>query len=204
MALTIKARIPADNGKTLQFGAGPGGTFVVATEKCEGYNCLCTNDATVIVKGETDSFGWEPVYYCDDCLAKSDGEASSYEAALDVEDRAGFFYISEGTNYDGYGDWDATFTSYRAAVVYLRRIEDRAAQYGGLYPNNGVQETDAEGLEKVKARFARARRELEEELYGAADEDDAEAEFEQLIEDNCFDNDWERSEHDLFPDDAEV
>ena len=175
MALTIKARIPADNGKTIKFGAGPGGTlFVRGFEKCEGYNCACSNDAAVIVQGETDSFGWEPVYYCDDCLAKVDGENVSYEAALDVEDRAGFFYISEGTNYDGYGDWDATFTSYRAAVAYLRDIEDRAAQYGGLYPNNGVQECQtAEALEVVKARFARHRRELEEELYGAADDIDA-------------------------------
>jgi len=176
MALTIKARIPADVGKTLQFGAGPGGTFVVSFDKCEGYNCVCTNAATVITQGETDSFGWEPVMYCDDCLAKADGENDSYEAALDVEDRAGFFYISEGTNYDGYGDWDNTFTSYRAAVRYLRDIEERAARYGGLYPNKGVQETTAEGLEVVKARFARYRRELEEELYGAADEDDADDE----------------------------
>lgn len=166
MGLTIKARIPEDNGKTLRFGSGPGGSLVVAPEPCEGYNCECHNTAVVILQGETDSFGWEPNYYCADCLAKLDGENDSHEQALDVEDRAGFFYISEGTNYDGYGDWDATFTSYRAAVVYLRRIEDRAAPYGGLYPNNGIQETDAAGLEKVKARFARAQKELEDELYG--------------------------------------
>lgn len=190
MALTIKARIPADNGKTLQFGSGPGGTLVVAPETCEGYNCTCSQPATVITQGETDSFGWEPNYYCAECLAKADSECDRYEDALDVADRAGFFYISEGTNYDGYGDWDATFTSYRAAVVYLRRIEDRAARYGGLYPNKGIQETTAEGLEVVKARFARARRELEAELYGDEDETDSEAEFDQMIEDNCFDNDW--------------
>jgi hypothetical protein len=171
--MEIKARIPQDAGKTIRFGAGPGGELVVASESCEGHNCVCTNAATVIARGETDSFGWEPVYYCDDCLAKADGENDSYEAALDVEDRAGFFYISEGTNYDGYGDWDMTFTSYRAAVRYLRAIEERAARYGGLYPNKGVREvTSAAALEVIEDRFRKARLELEEELYGSQDDED--------------------------------
>jgi len=160
MALTIKARIPADNGKTLRCGSGPGGSFVVGPGECEGHNCECENTATVILQGETDSFGWEPIYYCDDCHNKINAGNDSYKDALDVEDRAGFFYISEITNIDGHGDWDSTFTSYRAAVRYLRDIEDRAAPYGGLYPGNGIQETTAEGLEVVKARFEEHRREL--------------------------------------------
>ena len=167
MSLTIKAQMPTDNGKTMTFHSGLGGTLIVGPATCEGYNCECSAEATVLTKGETDSWGWEPVYYCAACLAKANGESDSYGAALDVEDRAGFFYISECTNYDGYGDWNATFTSYRAAVAYLRDIEDRAAQWSGLYPNKGVQECQtAEAFAGVKARFARARRELEEELYG--------------------------------------
>ena len=182
MALTIKARIPADCGKTLRFGAGPGGTFVVSPDKCEGYNCVCENAATVITQGETDSFGWEPVVYCDDCLAKANGESETYEQALDVEDRVGFFYICEGTQYDGYGDWNNTFTSYRAASRYLRDIEERAAQYGGLYPNKGIQEVPtAEALEAVRARFRRYEQEQREELAYLrgepipSDDDDADA-----------------------------
>lgn len=179
MALTIKARIPEDNGKTLQFGSGPGGELVVASELCEGYNCACSNTAIVITRGETDSFGWEPVYYCADCLAKCEASCNEYSDATDVEDRAGFFYVSEGTNIDGHGDWDNTFTSYRAAMVYLRNISDRADRYGGLYPNKGVRECNtAEELEVVKARFARARKELEDELYGCQDEEEDEDDWE--------------------------
>jgi hypothetical protein len=171
--MEIKARIPQDTGKTIQFGAGPGGELVVASESCEGYNCVCTNAATVITRGETDSFGWEPVYYCDDCFAKCEASCNEHADALDVEDRPGFFWISEGTNYDGYGDWDMTFTSYRAAVRYLRDISDRADRYGGLYPNNGVREvTSAAALEVIKDRFRKARLELEEELYGSQDDED--------------------------------
>jgi hypothetical protein len=168
--LKIVARIPQDNGKIIRCYSGDSG-FTVAPTCCEG----CDGDrmATVVVKGEEDSFGWEPVFWCDVCAGIGDAENKAYTDALDVEDRQGYFYVAECTNYDGHGNWDMTFTSYRQAVAYLRKIEVRAGRWGGLYPNKGVRETDAKGLEDFKARVAEEhRREIEFEMDWPEEEDD--------------------------------
>ena len=134
---------------------------------CDG----CPNPAVVGVNGEG---GREVLHLCEACSARAADEESAYLGALDVEDRQGHFYISECTNYDGKGDWFQTFTSFRKATAFLRRIEALADRWSGLYPNKGVRETTAEELAEVTRRVAEARRrEMLEEL-AELEEDEAE------------------------------
>ena len=53
---------------------GPGTILKRYTEQdapiCEGYNCDCERPATVSIQGETDSFGYEILDFCDECYEK--------------------------------------------------------------------------------------------------------------------------------------
>ncbi len=58
---SIRARIPQDIGKVIHWGGGM--TMTVQATTCE-----CGElPATLVVQGETDSFGWEPREICDVC-----------------------------------------------------------------------------------------------------------------------------------------
>jgi hypothetical protein len=45
----------------------PGRILGPSHEPCEGYNNDCREAATVRVQGETDSFGFEEIHWCDGC-----------------------------------------------------------------------------------------------------------------------------------------
>lgn len=157
MSLPIVARIPEDLGKVLRYSAH--NSMVVEAGTCE--DCF-EHPAVAVVKGEQDSFGWEPIVCCRACLDKMRGQVADHHQANDVEDREGHFIVSEGTNHDGHGDWFRRFTSYRAACGYYRQIEDAAAPWSGLYPNKGVREMSKEEADAVEARHRQAQKEQDE------------------------------------------
>lgn len=144
----ILARIPEDNGKVLRYG---GGSITVESQKCDD----CELPAAVIMQGETDSMGFEPIVLCDTCRGKCDAVSANYLNALDVEDRAPkeghIFLVSECTNYDGHGSWCRTFNSFRLATAYYRKIQQKAEPWMGLYPNNRVQEVPEKTGRRIKA-----------------------------------------------------
>lgn len=133
----------------------------VQTMQCE----RCEAQATTRIEGERDSFGVEYIDLCDACAKKTQDEVDEYHSASDVEDRTGWFWVAEMTNYDGHGSWTQFFTSYRAAVSFLRKIERKADRWGGLYPGEGVRElaSKEEYEDKRVAAAAARRRDREEE-----------------------------------------
>jgi hypothetical protein len=168
----IRARFPEDIGRTLHWGGNLTMT-VSETETCE--DCGAEVKVGVVVQGETDSFGWEPVVLCKECHEKSADSQVSYYEALDVEDltpkEGHVFMVSESSNDDS-KSWLRTFDSLRAATKYYRKISDRADQYGGLYPDNGVREVSKEKADEYKAAERAEYRELMEELYGCEEEEE--------------------------------
>ena len=46
----------------------------------------CETLATVAVRGETDSFGYETIYLCGDCHKKMEDNSQEYSQGIDVED----------------------------------------------------------------------------------------------------------------------
>lgn len=178
MSVKIKARIPQDNGKQLYFGGGL--SMTVGPEPCEC--CEEQRQAVVVVQGETDSFGWEPVLVCSPCLKKMRGEVDEYEAALDVEDRepkpGHLFLVSECNNADDGRTYVASFQSYRAARAYYRRCEAQAAARAGLYPNNGVREVPEEQASRA-VRADREEFEREQEEFREWERERAEYEAER-------------------------
>ncbi len=152
--MKVLARIPQDNGKKIRFSHTD--AMNVGPEPCE----QCGDQAAVVIKGETDSFGFEPIVLCEACAAKCKRGIEDYHKALDIEDRkpqpGHKFLVNECTNHDGHGNWCRVFTSYRAAMGYYRRIEDKAAPWCGLYPDKGVREVpeaDAERAMKSHLRM---------------------------------------------------
>ena len=167
--IDVLARIPEDEGKIIRCSHTQ--TVKVESGSCE----FCQHNhpehpellksAVAAVRGETDSFGFEVLFLCEEHLkACEKGMAAKY-AGLDVEDRAPkeghVFMVSECTNYDGHGSWLAFFTSYREAMGFYRRIEDKAAPWMGLYPNNGIQEVTKEQAAAIQERD---RKYLEDQL----------------------------------------
>ena len=65
MFAQIMARVPEDNGKVLRYSHTE--TITVGPDPCE-YAPGCEGVTAVIVKGDTDSFGWEPILCCEACL----------------------------------------------------------------------------------------------------------------------------------------
>lgn len=127
----IRARLPQDAEKILRpsepFRAGE-------CDICED----CGSPAALVIQGETDSFGWEPLGLCQACYEKGKAEQSRYDDALDIEDKeppeGKLFKVDAITNIDSHHEWNATFRSLRKATAYLRRAEKVAAAYAGLYP----------------------------------------------------------------------
>ena len=158
----ILARIPADNGNVIRIGGNS--TMVVAASPCESD---CSRMADVIIQGETDSFGFEPICLCQQCADRIKNEEKTYKEALDIEDRAPsaghLFLVSTCTNYDRY-DWCQSFTSFRKASAFLRRCETMAEPFSGLYPQESrvVKELPEE---EVKARVKRYDQQRLEELF---------------------------------------
>ncbi len=168
----IVARLPQDADKVLHLSNSHScraGDLTV----CE--SCDVEPAATaLVIQGETDSFGWEPMAFCQQCYDSMLAEAEAYEDALDVEDRAPkpghLFLVSECTNNDGHGSWEAYFDSYREAAAFLRDIEVQAEPWCGLYPGNGVQEVPAAEAHRVVASAQAARRAEWEEWESEARE----------------------------------
>jgi hypothetical protein len=156
--MKVLARIPQDNGKKIRFSHAD--VMTVGPELCE----LCDCAGAVVIKGETDSFGFEPMVLCETCAAKCERGSENYLEARDIADRepepSHKFLVSECTNHDGHGNWCCVFTSYRAAVGYYRRITEQAAPYCGLYPGRGVREVPEADAERA---IAAHRREQEAE-----------------------------------------
>jgi hypothetical protein len=147
-------------------------TIVGSNHPCEFYadetssTAPCPRMATTVVKGEEDSFGYEPMYMCDQCLARYKANVASYEEAADVEDREGFFVVSETNNYDtGRGYFLAT-KSFREATAFLRKIRESAARHGGIYPNKGIREFDEKGyIDALLRQKEVCEREAENDAY---------------------------------------
>jgi hypothetical protein len=150
----ILARIPADNGKKIHWGAGVK-PMVVALEPCED----CGAPGQFVIQGETDSFGFEPCILCQVCVNKGQEVVDTYDEALDVEDREGSFLVDTVSNIDRY-EWCRAFSSYRAAVAFFRHIEKLAEPYAGLYPRNSRVQERADAFEVV----SKWRRLMAEEL----------------------------------------
>ena len=136
--------------------------------------CDCGADATVIIQGETDSMGFEPMGFCDACHKKCEAEENTHADALDVEDTPApegqmyFFYA--GTNYDGKGEWYGCWSSLRPATVEFRRAENLAERWGGIYPCEGIILMPAD---EAQARVSRIRRAIRGERdYIMRDYDD--------------------------------
>ena len=53
---------------------------------CEGYNCDCENLVTVTIQGETDSFGFETIDFCESCYNKMLAESKAEEQKLREDD----------------------------------------------------------------------------------------------------------------------
>jgi hypothetical protein len=104
----------------------------------------CDKPATVLIRGEVDSFGYEELWLCDVHSDDSTNELDAYVEALDVEDRPpkeGFvFIVNECNNADNGVHYYGEFTSYREAMSYYRECEQSAAYRAGLYPDAGVRE----------------------------------------------------------------
>lgn len=170
MRNAVLARIPADLGKVIHFGGGM--KLTVGEETCE----CCEAKATQIIQGETDSFGFEPIFLCDACAKAGKDTEDEYKRALDVEDRAPkpghLFFISECTNVDGHGDWCRAFDSFRAATAYWRQIDRLAEPYAGLYPNRGIREIPEEDARAAERRVAEALQLELESFDEDEDEDD--------------------------------
>ena len=135
----ILATLPQDLGKRIRFGHDL--VMTVEPACCEG----CGNaKAAHLIQGETDSFGFEPVALCSACYEQTEAQIEHRLEARDVEDRepkpGHVFFVSEGTNHDGHGDWCRAFRSFRDATAFYQRIEEKAAPWCGLYPGKGVRE----------------------------------------------------------------
>lgn len=132
------ATIGKDDGKKIRYANGVDPIIVGPTE-CDD----CSSPAVSIYQGETDSYGFETIALCDKCAATIEGTVAEYHKALDVKEMdAGLgkvFVVNETTNIGSDKVYELAIKSYRAAVGYLRRSEDRAANMGGLHPNQGVQ-----------------------------------------------------------------
>lgn len=167
------ATLPQDLGKKINVGGGM--VVVVENTRCECCPDEVDQPATRFIQGETDSFGFEVIATCEGCLKTMSGQVEEYHSAADVEDRAPkpghVFFVNEGTNIDSHYDWTRSFTSYREARAFYRRIDDLADRYAGLYPNKGVQEIP----EEQAARIIRRLRE-EEARERSGDSVDAEEE----------------------------
>ena len=59
-------------------------------EPCDGYNNDCTSLAAVVVRGETDSYGSEMIYWCLSCHAKSKEPRPEALAHCDVSRTCGW------------------------------------------------------------------------------------------------------------------
>lgn len=167
MSVRIIGKLPADNGKQIRNSH----SSIITIEETL---CECGREASTYVEGERDSFGFEVLTLCDECLKQVRSETDDYLDALDVEDRAppaGYvFVVLEGTNYDSLRSWHRKFTSFRAASAFYRRAEEGASGYGGLYPNNGIREMPEDEAVRIFKRIAEAeRRAIEEEMRYCAD-----------------------------------
>jgi len=189
--MKVLAQIPQDNGKQIRFSHTD--VMTVEHELCH----LCDAQGAVVVKGETDSFGFEPMVLCADCAANSERSSEEFFEALDIEDRAPLpghaFLVCECTNHDGHGDWCMTFVSYRAAVAFHRRIEDKAAPWCGLYPDKGVREVPE--ADAARAQEAH-RRELEEAWALAGYGDDLDDDLDDDYGDDDLDDDYGDGDYD--------
>lgn len=190
----VLASLPADNGKQIHYAHGC--TLTVEAEVCHACG---TTAATVVIQGETDSFGFEPVFLCEECHVEGVAQRERWANALDVEDRepkAGHvFWVSECTNHDGHGDWMRSFRSFREATAYYRRIEEKAASYCGLYPGKGIQEIPCA---KAEERLERERRRFQKEMEWLEEQERLDAEWlagqEDQDRDDDWDDDWEVAE----------
>jgi hypothetical protein len=157
--MRIVAHIDRDHGRTFRCSHTQTVT-VCGNEECGS----CNNPATVLVQGETDSMGWEPVFLCDQCLRDAEQGEDAYLAAGDVAERAPkaghMFVVSEQTNHDGHGSWFRTFESFQQATAFYRRIRQKAERWSGLYPNQGVREWTREQIARVE-QAEREEREYE-------------------------------------------
>lgn len=164
MSLKVLARIPKDNGKEIYHGF-PTPT-VVGPKTCED----CGVAATVVIRGETDSYGSELLFLCDACHTGGDKAQEEYFKALDIEDTTapeGKRYVfSAGTNIEACKDYFRASVSLREVTSYMRRCEDEADALGGFYPATGIRlvtDDEADGLHKAHKDYMD---ELHEEAYG--------------------------------------
>ena len=155
----IVARFPQDAEKLLHTSNGTEPFAARECNTCED----CGAPAALVIQGETDSIGWEPMAFCAACWEKSQSGIDEYAEALDVPDRAPtaghVFLVNEMTNHDGHGSWCRSFRSFRKATAFYRSIDEKAEQWSGLYPDAGVQEVPVEKARAALDSEARAREE---------------------------------------------
>lgn len=164
----VLAEIPQDNGKEIQYSSL--GSLQVLNNPCD----QCDGKAVVIIRGETDSFGFEPICLCQDCLNCVDKGAEEWLEATDIEDLQApegmLYFFSACTSYDGHGDWCTHRKSLREITKVFRRAEDKAAPWGGLYPIGVEPELIPE--QEARAQVNEHRAALEKERQRLDEEDE--------------------------------
>ena len=138
--MEVLAKIAEEVGKRIRYANGID-PMVVAHTVCEFCNDVA---ATMVVKGETDSFGFVPHSICESCYSTTELEIEQHLSASDIADSTcdigKVYVIDETTNIDTYRSWDLVTTSLRTATKMLRRASNIADKYAGLYPNKGIME----------------------------------------------------------------
>ena len=133
---------------------------------CEGYNCDCENLAVVTIQGETDSFGFETLDFCESCYNKMLADCEKHEQELREENNEiapeGYRWIFTATRQDD-TDWYCKVSKNKAdCAVAQERAELNAAYRGGLYNEQIRLVTEAEAL-SVLHEFAHRHEQPEDE-----------------------------------------
>lgn len=138
MAFKVIARLPEDLGQEINYGA------TTPMQITDGNICEWCNEtpATIVVKCETDSFGFELGWICPACLEQCNLSHNDRLASLDIPETEApvgmVFAFDATTNIDACKDWYFANTNLRKVTSFMREREDEAAALGGFYPNNGV------------------------------------------------------------------
>jgi hypothetical protein len=71
----------------MNFGSYPGRVIrrfedPATAPLCEGYNCDCEKPSVVEIQGETDSFGYESLFFCHECWQKMLKGEEDYEEEI--------------------------------------------------------------------------------------------------------------------------
>lgn len=138
-------------------------------------NCDICDDCeavglTLVIQGETDSFGFEEIHLCEACHEAAEREEQDYLEALDTPETPGCWLLSASSQDDVHETCSVHHT-LRAAVAARRCFERRCEPRGGIYPREGAVRDFSDRPEEA-ARIARGWRPWWEDEEDEEDEVD--------------------------------